>query len=89
MKKYENQGRAIENNNGTRSKKQKQKQNTISLAKQIELETTQCSWQEKTTMESIKKKLILQFGFVADPTLSTHHNTSNTLATTPTWYYFS
>ena len=40
-------------------------------------------------MESIKKKLILQFGFVADPTLSTHHNASNTLATALTWYYFS
>ena len=65
------------------------KQNTITLAKQIKSETAQCSWQEKTTTESIKKKLMLQFGFVADPTLSTHHNASNTLATTPTWYYFS
>ena len=67
----------------------KQKQNTIALAKQIESETVQCSWQKKNTTESIKKNLILQFGFVADPTLSTRHNASNTLATTPTWYYFS
>ena len=68
---------------------QKRKQNTISLTKQIKSETMQCSWQEKATMESIKKKLILQFGFAADPTLSTCHNASNILATTPTWYYFS
>ena len=70
-------------------KVKKQKQTSIALAKQIESETTQCSWQEKTTTESTTKKLMLQFGFVADPTISTHHNASNTLATTPTWYYFS
>ena len=67
----------------------KQKQNTSSLTKQIELETMQSFWQEKTTTESIKNKLILQFGFATDPTLSTHHNASNILAMTLTWYYFS
>ena len=67
----------------------KQKQNSIALAKQIKSETMQCSRQEKTAMESTTKKLMLQFGFVADPTLSTCHNALNTLATTPTWYYFS
>ena len=35
------------------------------------------------------KKLIVQFGFAADPTLSIQHNASITLATMPTWYYFS
>ena len=40
-------------------------------------------------MEATTKKLISQFGFVADPTLSTRHNASIPLATTPTWYYFS
>ena len=43
----------------------------------------------KNGMESTTKKLILQFGFAADPTLSTCHNASITLAPTPTWYYFS
>ena len=70
-------------------KVKKRKLNSIALAKQIKLETMQYSWQEKTAMESTKKKLMLQFGFVADPTLTTQHNTSNTLAATPTWYYFS
>ena len=40
-------------------------------------------------MEATTKKLISQFGFAAEPTLSTRHNASITLATTPTWYYFS
>ena len=40
-------------------------------------------------MEATTKKLISQSSFVADPTLSTRHNSSITLATAPTWYYFS
>ena len=32
---------------------------------------------------------MLQFGFVANPSYSNHHNASNVLADTPTWYYFS
>ena len=40
----------------------------------------------KNTTESVKKKLILQFGFIADPSHSSHHNASNALADTPTWY---
>ena len=32
---------------------------------------------------------MLQFGFVADPSHSSHHNASNVLANTPTWYYSS
>ena len=80
-KTFKNQGRAIENNNGTRSKNE----NKPPLPSQ----TMECSWQEKTATESTTKKLILQFGFAADPTLSTQHNASITLATTPTWYYFS
>ena len=43
----------------------------------------------KNTTESVKKKLRLQFGFVANPSHSSHHNASNALADTPTWYYFS
>ena len=34
-------------------------------------------------------KLIAQFGFAADPTLSIQHNASITLAIVPTRYYFS
>ena len=70
-------------------KVKKRKQTSIALAKQIRSESTQCSWQEKTTTEATTKKLISQFGFVTDPTLSTQHNASITLTTTPTWYYFS
>ena len=32
---------------------------------------------------------MIQFGFVANPSHSNHHNASNVLADTPTWYYFS
>ena len=72
-----------------RYKAKKRKQTHIALTKQIRSESMQCSWQEKTAMEATTKKLISQFGFTADPTLSTRHNASITLATTPTWYYFS
>ena len=37
----------------------------------------------------ITNKIKQQFGFVADPKKSLLHNASSTLATTPTWYYFS
>ena len=72
-----------------RYKVKKQKQTSIGLAKQIRSESTQCSWQEETAMEATTKKLISQFDFVADPTLPTQHSASITLATAPTWYYFS
>ena len=35
------------------------------------------------------KKLVAQFGFAGDPTLSIQHNASINLAKMPTWYYFS
>ena len=78
----------------SRRKKQRymarqQKQNAIALTKQIDSETAQINWQETNTTESVKKKLMLQFGFVANPSHSSHHNASNVLANTPTWYYFS
>ena len=43
----------------------------------------------KIAKNATTKKLIAQFGFASDPTLSTRHNASITLATMPTWYYFS
>ena len=53
------------------------------------MESTQYHWQEKTAKDATTKKLIAQFGFASDPTLSVHHNASTTLASMPTWYYFS
>ena len=44
---------------------------------------------EKPAKEASTKKLIAQFGFVNDPTLSIQNNMSITLSTMPTWYYFS
>ena len=38
---------------------------------------------------AITNKIKQQFGFVADPKKTILHNASSTLATTPTWYYFS
>ena len=38
---------------------------------------------------TITNKIKQQFGFVADPKKTLLHNASSTLATTPTWYYFS
>ena len=67
----------------------KRKQTYIALTKQIESESVQLRWQEKTAKEATTKKLIAQFGFAGDPTLSTRHNASITLAKMPTWYYFS
>ena len=64
------------------------KQNAIPLGNQIKSEIAQINWREKTTTESVKKKLTLQFGFAANPSYSRRHNTSNALADTPTWYYF-
>ena len=40
-------------------------------------------------MTAITNKIKQQFGFVADPKKTLLHNASSTLATTPTWYYFS
>ena len=57
--------------------------------KQIHTESTQYHWQEKSAKNATAKKLIAQFGFASDPMLSTRHNASITLATMPTWYYFS
>ena len=67
----------------------KRKQTYIALAKQIESESVQQHWQGKTAKEATKKKLIAQFGFAGDPTLSIRHNASITLAKLQTWYYFS
>ena len=47
------------------------------------------SGKKKTTKEATATKLIAQFGFVGDPTISKRHNASITLAKMPTWYYFS
>ena len=65
------------------------KQTSVAVTKQINSESAQLFWQEKTTKEATATKLIAQFGFVGDPTISKRHNTSITLATMPTWYYFS
>ena len=65
------------------------KQNAIGLTNQIKSETAHINWQEENATESVKKKLVLQFGFIANPSHSSHHNASNALADTPTWYYFS
>ena len=67
----------------------KYEQTSIAVTKQIKSESVQLLWQEKTAKEATEKKLIEQFGFAGDPTLSTRHNASITLATMPTWYYFS
>ena len=48
----------------------KYKQTSIAVTKQIESESIQLLWQEKTAKEATAKKLIAQFGFVGDPTLS-------------------
>ena len=80
-------GRAAEKKQRFQAKKRKQ--TFVALAKQINLESTQYHWQEKTTKDATTKKLIAQIGFIADTTLSIQHNASTTLATMPTWYYFS
>ena len=67
----------------------KYKQTSVAITKQINSESAQLFWQEKTTKEATATKLIAQFGFVGDPTLSKQHNASITLAKMPTWYYFS
>ena len=67
----------------------KYKQTSIAVTKQINSESTQLFWQEKTAKDATAKKLIAQFGFVGDPTISKRHNASITLAKMPTWYYFS
>ena len=67
----------------------KRKQTLFALSKQINSESTQYRWQEKPAKDTTTKKLIAQFGLAADPTLSIRHNASTTLATMPTWYYFS
>ena len=67
----------------------KRKQTYIALAKQIESESSQQRWQEKTAKEATTKILIAQFGFIGNPTLSIRHNASITLAKMPSWYYFS
>ena len=38
---------------------------------------------------TVHNKLKQQFGFVTDPNKTLLHNSSTTLAHTPTWYYFS
>ena len=65
------------------------KQTSVAVTKQINSESAQLFWQEKTTKEATATKLIAQFGFVGDPTISKRHNASITLATMPNWYYFS
>ena len=65
------------------------KQTSVAITKQINSESAQLFWQEKTTKEATATKLIAQFGFVGDPTIAKRHNASITLATMPTWYYFS
>ena len=67
----------------------KYKQTSIPITKQISSESTQLFWQEKTAKEATAKKLIAQFGFVGDPTISKQHNAPITLAKMPIWYYFS
>ena len=67
----------------------KYKQTSVAVKKQINSESAQLFWQEKTTKETTATKLIAQFGFVGDPTISKRHNASITLAKMPTWYYFS
>ena len=52
----------------------KRKQTNIAIEKQIESESKQQCWQEKTA---------------GGPTLSIRHNASINLAKMPTWYYFS
>ena len=67
----------------------KYKQTSVAITKQINSESAHLFWQEKTTKEATVTKLIAQFGFVGDPTISKRHNASITLAKMPTWYYFS
>ena len=57
----------------------KYKQTSIVVTKQIESESIQLLWKEKPAKEATAKKLIAQFGFVGDPTLSKRHNASITL----------
>ena len=84
---HESPGQAAEKNSD--SKQKKYKQTSIAVTKQIISESTQLLWQEKTAKEATAKKLIAQFGFVSDPTLSRGHNASIALAKMPAWYYFS
>ena len=80
-------GQAAEKNQQFQVKKHKQ--TNITLTKQIKSESEQQHWQEKTAKEATTKKLVAQFGFAGDPTLSIQHNASINLAKMPTWYYFS
>ena len=48
----------------------KHKETSTTIAKQITSESTQLFWHEKTAKEATAKKLIAQFGFVGDPTIS-------------------
>ena len=80
-------GQAAGKNKGFQVKKRKQ--TYIALAKQVGSESARQRCHEKNTNEATTKKLIAQFGFASDPTLSIRHNASITLAKMPTWYYFS
>ena len=64
----ESPGQAAEKKQRFQAKKYKQ--TSIAVTKQIESESIQLLWQEKTAKEATAKKLIAQFGFVGDPTLS-------------------
>ena len=75
--------------NKTTIPSKKYKQTSVAVTKQINSESAQLFWQEKTTKEATATKLIAQFGFVGDPTISERHTASITLAKMPTWYYFS
>ena len=48
----------------------KYKQTSIAITKQINSESAQLFWQEKTAKEATATKLTAHFGFVGDPTIS-------------------
>ena len=61
-------------------------QASCELTKQIQSEEMPLHASTKTIKARKKAKLIHQFGFIANPNISTLHNTSETLTTMPAWY---
>ena len=82
----ENQGKAVEKKT-IHGQTTKTKRHPPYKTNQIGDRTIQLTRKKHNRVS--QEKLRLQFGFVANPSHSSHHNASNAVADTPTWYYFS
>jgi hypothetical protein len=65
------------------------KQEEDDLQQAILRETQLQLEQESQSLKTIRKQIILTFGFAADPSLTHRHNASIAIAMMPTWFYFA